>query len=145
MVVLLCIDAISALRDKLVGAQKLYRVWHTIQLVFFEVLKFHEWPIFSFFAILVSRMCLQKLIHCNGQFIFFKELNFTNDQHLQNSRNLCTSKKPTIQQQRPLLSIQIRDGVIWANNRQASTHIASYLDFTSLLFCCYSPVHYIHT
>ena len=41
---------------------------------------FHEW------------VC-QKLVHCNGQLVFFEGLNFTNDQH---SWNLRTSKKPSI-------------------------------------------------
>ena len=31
-----------------------------------------------------------------SQFVFFKGLNFMNDQHPRNSRNLCNSKKPTI-------------------------------------------------
>ena len=59
---------------------------------FFEVLKFLEWPIFSFFAILFSRMGLQKLSTAMGIVCFFEGLNFTNDQHPRNSWNLRTSK-----------------------------------------------------
>ena len=64
---------------------------------FFEVLKFHKWPIFSFFAILFSRTGLPKA-QLGTQWVvhFFEGLNFMNDQHPRNLRNLHTSKKPTI-------------------------------------------------
>ena len=63
---------------------------------YFEVLKFHEWSIPS-----LSQFYFHKWVWQNGQLfgaiIFQKGLNFTNDQHPQNSQNLHTSKKPTIQ------------------------------------------------
>ena len=59
---------------------------------FFEVLKFGEWVIFSFFTIIFSRMHLPKAQQCNEWFVFFKGLNFTNEQHPRNSWNLRTSK-----------------------------------------------------
>ena len=60
---------------------------------FFEVLKFREWLIFGFFTILFSRMGLSKAHTLQWVVGFFEELNFMNDQHLRNSRNLHTSKK----------------------------------------------------
>ena len=61
---------------------------------FFEILKFHEWPIFNFFVILFSQMGLPEALQ--WVVCFFERLNFTNDQHLRNLWNLRTSKKPTI-------------------------------------------------
>ena len=63
---------------------------------FFEVLKFRKWLIFVFFTILFSQMGLLKAHTLQWVLGFFKGLNFTNDQHPQNSQNLRTSKKPTI-------------------------------------------------
>ena len=48
---------------------------------FFEVLKFREWLIFSFFTILFSRMGLPKAHTLQWVVGFFEGLNFTNDQH----------------------------------------------------------------
>ena len=62
---------------------------------FFEVLKFREWLIFGFFTILFSRMGLPKAHTLQWVVDLFEGLNFTNNQHPRNSRNLRTSKKPT--------------------------------------------------
>ena len=64
---------------------------------FIEVLKFRKWLIFSFFMILFSQMGLPKAQALQWVVHFFKGLNFTKDQHPQNSWSLCTLKKPTIQ------------------------------------------------
>ena len=64
-------------------------------MVILEVLKSGEWLVFSFFAILFSRMGLPKLSSAMGG-LFFEGLNFMNEEHPQNSQNLHTSKKPTL-------------------------------------------------
>ena len=51
--------------------------------------------IFGFFTILFSRMGLPKAHTLQWVVGFFEGLNFTNDQHPRNSRNLRTSKKLT--------------------------------------------------
>ena len=62
---------------------------------FFEVLKFREWLIFSFFTILFSNDSAKSSGTAMGlpYICFFERLNFMNDQYPQNSRNLCTLKK----------------------------------------------------
>ena len=52
---------------------------------------------FQFFTILFSRMGLPKAHTLQWVVGCLEGLNFTNDQHLRNSQNLHTSKKPTIQ------------------------------------------------
>ena len=71
---------------------------HTIPYIgFFEVLKFREWLIFGFFTILFSWMGFPKAHTLQWIVDFFEGLNFMNDQHPRNLRNLHTLKKPTIQ------------------------------------------------
>ena len=70
---------------------------------FFEVLKFHEWPIFSFFTILSSQMGLSKVhmsrilkeksvinLLCDYWQLFFQGDKFLKCQHPQNLQNVRT-------------------------------------------------------
>ena len=62
---------------------------------FFEVLNSANSQFSVFSRFYFHEWVCQKLSNAMDG-LFFEGLNFTDDQHPRNSRNLCTSKKPTI-------------------------------------------------